>query len=69
MALCDRRSSAVQYALLSGLMAAGRDLLAAPAGWVAQHLGWSGFFLATAVAAIPGLLLIPLVAGRRHQRT
>lgn len=57
-ALTDRRFTATQYALLSSLMGVPRVLLAAPTGWLAQVMGWSGFFLLCVVIAIPGLLLL-----------
>lgn len=57
-ALTDRRFTATQYALLSSLMGVPRVLLAAPTGWLAQTLGWSGFFLLCVLIAIPGLLLL-----------
>lgn len=57
-ALTDRRFTATQYALLSSLMGVPRVLLAAPTGWLAQTMGWSGFFLLCVVIAIPGLLLL-----------
>jgi PAT family beta-lactamase induction signal transducer AmpG len=62
MSLCHPRFSATQFALLSSLMAVSRDLLAAPAGKVAELLGWPSFFLLTIGAAVPGLLLLPLFA-------
>ncbi len=57
-ALTDRRFTATQYALLSSLMGVPRVLLSAPTGWLAQTMGWSGFFLMCALLAIPGLLLL-----------
>jgi PAT family beta-lactamase induction signal transducer AmpG len=30
----------------------------APTGWLAEWLGWGGFFLMCALIAIPGLLLL-----------
>ncbi len=62
MSLCNARFTATQYALLSSLMAFSRDLLAAPAGWVAQQLGWVGFFGLTIAIALPGLALLPWFA-------
>ena len=62
MSLCSKRFSATQYALLSSLMAFGRDLLASPAGLVAEKTTWPNFFLLTLVAAVPALLLLPIVA-------
>lgn len=57
-ALTDRRFTATQYALLSSLMGVPRVLLAAPTGWMAQIMGWPGFFLLCTLIAIPGLLLL-----------
>jgi PAT family beta-lactamase induction signal transducer AmpG len=85
MSLCNSRFSATQFALLSSLMAVGRDLIAGPAsGEIAQRLqqwiatnpgiqnnlylagatqqGWALFFLVTLLAAVPGLLLLPVFA-------
>ncbi|HEV2129692.1 MAG TPA: AmpG family muropeptide MFS transporter [Longimicrobiaceae bacterium] len=62
MSLCSPRFSATQFALLSSLTAVSRDLLASPAGAIAQVTGWPLFFLLTLVAGIPGLLLLPIVA-------
>ncbi|WP_016868037.1 AmpG family muropeptide MFS transporter [Fischerella muscicola] len=62
MSLCNQRFSATQYALLSSLMAVSRDILAAPAGSIAKSTGWPTFFLITIIAAVPGLLLLPVFA-------
>ncbi len=62
MSLCNQRFSATQYALLSSLMAFSRDILVAPAGLLAQGTGWPLFFVLTAVAALPGLILLPFFA-------
>lgn len=62
MSLCNQRFSATQYALLSSLMAVSRDILAAPGGEIAKNTGWSMFFLISIVAALPGLMLLPVFA-------
>lgn len=57
--LCENRAyTATQYALLSALSAVGRTVLSASSGWFAASLGWSGFFLLTTAAALPGLALL-----------
>jgi len=56
------RFAATQYALLSSFMAFGRDWLTAPAGRLAEVVGWPEFFLLTVAFAVPGLLLLPIVA-------
>ncbi|MEO8910365.1 MAG: AmpG family muropeptide MFS transporter [Gemmatimonadaceae bacterium] len=62
MAMCNKRFTATQFALLSSLMAASRDILVAPAGKIAESLGWPSFFLITVTMAIPPLLLLPFIA-------
>ena len=58
MALCDRRFSATQYALLSALSAVGRVYVGPAAGYLVKGLGWEMFFLFTFVIALPGLVLL-----------
>lgn len=62
MSLCNPSFTATQYALLSSLMAVSRDVLIAPAGKVAELTGWTNFMIISIIAALPGLLLLPLVA-------
>jgi PAT family beta-lactamase induction signal transducer AmpG len=62
MSLCNPKFSATQFALLSSLMAAGNDILSAPAGELVKVLGWSSFFASTIAFSIPGMLLLFLVA-------
>lgn len=59
MALCDRRFTATQFALLSALSAVGRTYLAGPlAPPMVEAYGWPAFFLVTVVIGVPGLLLL-----------
>jgi len=62
MTLCNPRFSATQYALLSSLIAVGRDVLAAPSGSIAETVGWPAFFLISVLASIPGLMILPFFA-------
>lgn len=58
MSLCNHRYTATQYALLSSLAALGRIFIAPTSGYVVNAIGWPGFFFITALAAIPGLLML-----------
>jgi PAT family beta-lactamase induction signal transducer AmpG len=58
MSLCNPRFSATQYALLSGVYALSRSLLSGPAGFLAEGVGWSAFFVLSALAALPAFLLM-----------
>jgi PAT family beta-lactamase induction signal transducer AmpG len=57
MSLCDPRVSATQYALLTSLSTLAARLLGFSIGPLQERLGWTGFFVATALFALPGLLL------------
>lgn len=58
MAMCDRRHSATQYALLSALAALGRVYVGPAAGEMAKIFGWSEFFLFTFLVALPGIAML-----------
>lgn len=62
MSMCNRRFSATQFALLSSLVAASRDILVAPGGKIAESMGWPAFFLVTVAAGLPCILLLPFIA-------
>ena len=55
--LCNIAYTATQYALLTSLATFGRDLLASGSGWLADTLGWVGFFLLTTAIMVPPLVL------------
>ena len=56
--LCDSRFTATQYQLLGLLILQGDSLQSASNGWLAGHLDWVSFFVATTAFALPGLLLL-----------
>lgn len=56
--ITDRRFTATQFALFTALAALPRATLTAPAGWLATEMGWSMFFLLSALLATPGLVLL-----------
>jgi PAT family beta-lactamase induction signal transducer AmpG len=58
MSLCDKRFTATQYAILTSLMAITRVVVGAPTGYIVKAFGWENYFLISALAAIPGLLLL-----------
>jgi PAT family beta-lactamase induction signal transducer AmpG len=56
--ITNKKFTATQYALLTSFMAFGRDVLSAPTGFLAKHFGWFSFFVACALTAVPGMLLL-----------
>lgn len=62
MSMCNPAFSATQYALLSSLMSASRDIVVSPSGAIAEVVGWPGFFLISLATVLPGLALLPFFA-------
>ncbi len=58
MSLCTASFTATQYALMTSFMAVPGSLIGASAGFLAEALGWGGFFFFGAVAAVPGILIL-----------
>ncbi len=56
--LCNVAYTATQYALLTSVMGGARTVLSASAGWLADRMDWVPFFVLTALAAMPGLLVL-----------
>lgn len=61
MALCDRRFTATQFALLTALSAVGRIFVGPASGWLVAHFGWAPFYFFTFVVALPGLVLLRIL--------
>ncbi|MFQ5684067.1 MAG: AmpG family muropeptide MFS transporter [Candidatus Binatia bacterium] len=56
--LTNKKFTATQYALLTSLMGVPRVIASAPTGFLAQIMGWEGFFIFCTLSAVPGLLLL-----------
>jgi PAT family beta-lactamase induction signal transducer AmpG len=56
--ITNKKFTATQYALLTSLMGVPRVLASAPTGILAENVGWEAFFVACALIAIPGMLLL-----------
>ncbi len=54
--------TATQFALFTSLMAVPRTFINASAGWLVERMGWLDFFWACFFLAIPGMLLLLVVA-------
>lgn len=61
--------TATQFALLTSLMAVPRTFISASTGYLVEALGWFNFFVACAVLAVPGMLLLFKVAPWRERPT
>ena len=58
----NKRFTATQYAMMTSLMAVPGTLAAAATGYMAEYLGWVGFYITCALAALPGMLLLVRIA-------
>jgi PAT family beta-lactamase induction signal transducer AmpG len=64
-ALCDVRYTAAQFALLTAAMSVvGRIATGATAGALVERMGYTGFYLLTTAAAVPGVVLFWLMMRR-----
>lgn len=57
MSLCNRRFSAMQYALLVSVSSVLGRVIGGSAGVIANRVGWPLFFLLTAVLSVPAVVL------------
>jgi PAT family beta-lactamase induction signal transducer AmpG len=64
MALCDKRFSAFQYALLSMMALLPRYTLGGPAGYIADHGGWGAYYWTSFALALPGIALVWIMRRR-----
>lgn len=64
MALCDKRFSAFQYALLSVIALLPRYALGGPAGWLADSGGWDTYYVVSFFIGLPGVLIVWLLRER-----
>jgi PAT family beta-lactamase induction signal transducer AmpG len=58
MSLCNQRYTAMQYALLTSLMAVPTRILSAPTGFLQAAVGWEHYYVIATLSAIPGLLML-----------
>jgi PAT family beta-lactamase induction signal transducer AmpG len=56
--LTNKRFTVTQYALLTSFMGIPRIILTTPTGYMAQSMGYFGFFTFCTFIALPGLLMI-----------
>lgn len=64
MAICDKRYSAFQYALLAAFALLPRYLLGGPAGYIADNAGWFAYYWTSFLLALPGIALIWIMRRR-----
>jgi PAT family beta-lactamase induction signal transducer AmpG len=64
MAICDKRFSAFQYALLATFALLPRYALGGPAGYLADHAGWFTYYWVSFLLALPGIAMIWIMRRR-----
>lgn len=66
MRVCEKERAAVEFALMTALFAATRDLTGAASGYGVAAFGYAGWFFVTVLCAVPGLALlaVPAIAAR-----
>jgi PAT family beta-lactamase induction signal transducer AmpG len=56
--ITNKKFTATQYALLTGIMGLSRLLASSVTGFLAKNIGWESFFIVCTLIAIPGMLLL-----------
>jgi len=60
--ITNKKFTATQYALLTGIMGLSRQLASSVSGFMAKNMGWQSFFIFCTLIAIPGMLLLFKIA-------
>jgi PAT family beta-lactamase induction signal transducer AmpG len=60
--ITNKKFTATQYALLTGIMGLSRLLASSVSGFLAKNIGWESFFIFCTLIAIPGMLLLSKIA-------
>ncbi len=66
--ITNKKFTATQYALLTSLMGFPRVIASAGTGFLAEALGWTGFFVFCTLIAAPGMLLLLKFAPWRTEK-
>ncbi len=56
--LCDKRFTAIHFALITSIIAIFRQLVAATSGFAVDYTNWPIFFIISALMALPAIVLI-----------
>ncbi len=56
--VCSTSYTATHYAMMTSLSSFGRVIVSLPAGWIAENFGWVKFFVFSAAAGIPAIILL-----------
>jgi len=57
-ALCNRKYTGTQYALLSSIMGLARAILSSPSGFLVEYIGWSKFFIISTFLGLPSIIIL-----------
>ncbi|MFM8186793.1 MAG: AmpG family muropeptide MFS transporter, partial [Alphaproteobacteria bacterium] len=57
--------TSTQYALFSSIASISRSFLSSFSGFYANYLGWSNFFIFSAILSLPAIFLL-IILGRKN---
>ena len=57
-ALCNKKYTGTQYALLSSIMGLARTVLSSPSGFLVESFGWANFFIFSTFLGMPAILVL-----------
>ena len=57
-ALCNKKYTGTQYALLSSIMGLARTVLSSPSGFLVESFGWTNFFIFSTLLGMPAIFVL-----------
>jgi len=57
-ALCNKKYTGTQYALLSSIMGLARAVLSSPSGYFVEAFGWGNFFIFSTICGLPAIFIL-----------
>ncbi len=67
-AICNKKYTATQYAILSSVATLGRNFFSGFSGDLVKHVGWAPFFYVCAAIAIPGLIMLAMLNSKESKQ-
>ncbi len=63
--ICNLKFTSTQYALFSSIASISRSFLSSFSGFYADNLGWSNFFVFSAILSLPAIILL-IILGKKN---
>ncbi|MFZ9470396.1 MAG: hypothetical protein ACO26G_05045, partial [Rickettsiales bacterium] len=66
--ICNLKFTSTQYALFSSIASVSRSFLSSFSGFYADKLGWSNFFVFSAILSLPAIILLVILGKKTFKK-